>query len=74
MATNDQRHPDQGIRTPQPDAAATDPRDAARQAQIHRDGEAARREAERVRATTPSEVRDHTVGEIVENEERRARD
>lgn len=74
MATNDQRDPNHGIRTPHPDAAATDPRDAARQAQIYRDAEAARREAERVRATTPSEVRDHTVGEIVENEERRARD
>jgi len=72
MATNDQR--DRDTRTPQPDAAATDPRDAARQEQIHRDGEAARREAERVRATTPAEVRDHTVGEIVENEERRARE
>lgn len=72
MATNDQR--DRDIRTPQPDAAATDPRDAARQQQIHQDAEATRREAERVRASTPSEVRDHTVGEIVQNEERRARD
>ena len=74
MATSDERNTGRDIRTPQPDAAATDARDAARQAQIHRDGEAARREAERVRATTPSDVRDRTVGEIVENEERRARD
>ncbi len=72
MATSDQR--DRDIRTPQPDATTTDPRDAARQRQIHEDGEAARREAERVRATTPSEVKNHTVGEIVANEERRARE
>lgn len=70
MATND----DRDNRTPHSDGAATDPRDAARQEQIHEDGEAARREAARVRATTPPEVRDHTVGEIVANEERRARE
>ena len=72
MATNDQRNRD--VRTPQPDAAATDPRDAARQEQIHEDAEAARREAERVRSSTPSEVRDRTVGEIVQEEERRSRE
>lgn len=72
MATNDQR--DRDIRIPQPDAAARDPRDAARQEQIHQDAEVARREAERVRASTPSEVRDRTVGEIVQEEERRARE
>ena len=72
MATNDQR--DRDSRTPQPDAAATDPRDAARQEQIHEDAEATRREAERVRASTPSEVRDRTVGEIVQEEECRSRD
>jgi hypothetical protein len=70
MATPEQRD----IRTPRPEDAATDPQNAARQEQIHRDGEAARREAARVRATTPAEVRDHTVGEIVENEERRSRE
>ncbi len=70
MATPNQRDPN--IRIPQPDAAATDPEDAARQEEIHAAGEAARREAARVRATTPPEVRDRTVGEIVQDVERRS--
>ena len=72
MATNEQR--DRDSRTPQPDAAATDPRAAARQERIHEDAEATRREAERVRASTPSQVRDRTVGEIVQEDKRRSRE
>jgi hypothetical protein len=70
--TNDLRNDDAGIRRPQPDGVAQDPENAATQARVHQDAEAIRAEAARVRATTPSEIRDRTVGEIVDDAERRA--
>lgn len=61
------------VRRPQPEAAAQDPRNAAIQEQVHEDSQVNRIEAERVRASTPPEVSDKTVGEIAEEAERRAR-
>lgn len=62
------------VRPPAPEAAAQDPRNAATQEQIHRDAEASREQAARANASVPSEVRDRTVHEIVEDSERRADD
>ena len=69
---NDERSSD-GVRQPQPDAAAQDPRNAAVQQKVHEDSMRTRDEADRVRATTPSEVSEKTVAEIAEEAERRAR-
>ena len=71
MANQDQN--DSDVRKPQPEAAATDPRNAAIQAQVREDSEVNRQGAERVRATTPSEVSEKTVGEIAADAEARAR-
>ena len=60
------------IRSPQPNAAAEDPGDAARQEQVRRDAAAVRAEARRVEASMPPDLRDKTVGEIVEEANRRA--
>ena len=76
MPNQDQQHGDQGssdVRKPQPEAAATDPRNAALQERVREDSEANRQEAERVRATTPSEVSEKTVPEIAADAEARAR-
>jgi hypothetical protein len=70
--TGSSRNDDAGIRRPQPDGVAQDPQNAATQAQVHEDAEAIRAEAARVRATTPGEIRDRTVGEIVNDAARRA--
>lgn len=61
------------LRRPQPEAAAQDPRNAAIQEQVHEDSQINRTEAERVRASTPAEISDKTVGEIADEAERRAR-
>ena len=71
MANQNQGNDD--IRRPQPEAAATDPRNAAIQERVREDSEANRQGAERVRATTPSEVTDRTVAEIAADAEARAR-
>lgn len=59
-------------RQPRPEEAAQDPHNVARQEQVRRDTEANRADAARVDASTPSDVRDRTVGEIVDDEERNA--
>jgi hypothetical protein len=71
MANQNQGNDD--IRRPQPEAAATDPRNAAIQERVREDSEANRQGAERVRATTPNEVTDRTVAEIAADAEARAR-
>ena len=60
------------VRRPDPENAAVDPENAARQEQIRRDHDAMQRQAERVRNSVPAEIRDSTVGEIVDRAERRA--
>jgi hypothetical protein len=61
------------VRRPQPEAAAQDPHNAAVQDQVRADSEAIRREEERLRASTPNEISEKTVGEIAEEAEQRAR-
>ena len=76
MANQEQQNQDQqnnDVRKAQPEAAATDPRNAAIQERVREDSEANRQGAERVRATTPSEVTDRTVAEIAADAEARAR-
>lgn len=60
------------VRQPKPEEAAQDPHNVARQDQVRRDTEANRAEAARVESSTPSDVRDRTVGEIVDDAERNA--
>ena len=71
-ARNEQRGREGEVRQPNPDAAAQDPENAATQERIRRDHDAMQAQAERVRASVPPEVRDRTVGEIVQDAERRA--
>jgi hypothetical protein len=71
MENRNQR--DEAIRQPQPEAAARDPRNAQIQEQVHADSEVNRREAARVRATTPTELSEKTVAEIAADAEARAR-
>jgi hypothetical protein len=71
MDNRDQQ--DEAARRPQPEAAARDPHNAQIQEQVHADSEANRQEAARVRATTPNEVSEKTVGEIAAEAEARAR-
>lgn len=71
MANPDQ--PDNGVRRPQPEAAAQDARNAAIQEQVREDSAANREAAARVRATTPNEVSERTVAEIAADAEERAR-
>lgn len=59
-------------RRPDPDAAAQDPENARRQAQVHADHDAIQEQARRVDASTPDDVRDRTVDEIVAESERKA--
>lgn len=61
------------VRRPQPDAAAQDPHDAAVQRQIHADTEVHRQQAERLKATQPSEIDEKTVQQIAEDAEQRAK-
>jgi hypothetical protein len=63
---------DTGFRRAQPEGTAQDPHAAEVQRQVHEDAEASRAAAARVEASTPAEVRDKTVGEIVDDAERRA--
>lgn len=60
------------VRQPRPEEAAQDPHNAAQQERVRRDTEANRAEAARVEASTPSDVRDRTVGEIVDDAGRNA--
>jgi hypothetical protein len=69
MANQDQSG---NVRQPQPGAAAQDERDASAQQQVHADSDASRAEADRVRASTPPDIRNKTVGQIVEEAARRA--
>ena len=71
MANENQR--DDGIRKPQPDAAARDPHNAAIQEQVREDSEANRQQAARVHASTPNEISEKTVAEIAADAEARAR-
>ena len=59
-------------RSAKPQDAAVDPQNAANQEQLQRDHDAMQRQADRVEASVPPEVRDRTVGEIVDEAERRA--
>ena len=72
----DDRRPTTGrvgeVRRPDPAAAAQDPENAATQEQIRRDHDEMQAQAARVRASVPPEIRDKTVGEIVDEAERRA--
>jgi hypothetical protein len=70
MANQDQSD---SVRRPQPDAAASDPHDAAVQQQIHADTEVNRQQAERLKATQPPEIDDKTVEQIAEDAEQRAK-
>lgn len=77
MANNDDNrgttaNDDNGIRRPNPRGVAQDPEAAATQRQVRADANAIRAEAARVEASTPPEVRDRTVGEIVDEANRRA--
>jgi hypothetical protein len=60
------------VRHPQPDAAAQDPNDAEVQRRVHADSERNREQADRVRASTPPEVRDKPVDQIVDEAAQRA--
>ena len=71
MANETPRGPEGTVRAPQPDTASQDPKNAAIQEQVRRDSEANREQASRTQASVPSEVRDRTVGEIVEDANRR---
>jgi hypothetical protein len=62
-----------GVRQPRPEAAAQDPEAAALQQQTRADSDLNRREAARVQASAPADVRDKTVQQITEEAERRAR-
>ena len=72
----DAARPPQGrrgeVRQADPTDAAQDPANAATQAQIRRDHDEMQAQAARVRASVPPEIRDRTVGEIVDDAERRA--
>lgn len=61
-----------GIRRAHPDGVAQDPAAAAAQQRVHEDAEAMRAEAARVHDSTPPDIRDRTVGQIVRDAERRA--
>lgn len=60
------------VRVARPEDARQDPRNAARQEQLHADTQAMRESARRVEASTPPEIRDRTVGEIVQDADRKA--
>lgn len=68
----DTSRPNEPIRRSQPDVSAQDPDNAATQRRVREDSDAIRAEAARVHDTTPPEVRDRTVGEIVDDANRRA--
>ena len=74
MADETPRGPEGTVRAPQPDAASQDPKNAAIQEQVRRDSDANREQANRTQASVPPEVRDRTVGEIVDDAERRSGD
>lgn len=63
---------DNGVRRPQPEGVAQDPENAAAQRKVHEDADAIRDAAARVKASTPPEVRNRTVGQIADDAERRA--
>lgn len=69
---DDTAGPDGSVRAAQPDAASQDPRNAAIQEQVRRDSEANRDQANRTQASVPPEARDRTVGEIVDDANRRS--
>lgn len=60
------------VREARPENARQDPHNAAQQEQVHADTQAMRESARRVEATTPPEIRDRTVGEIVQDADRKA--
>ena len=70
MAQNNEGGTRGDVRPPNPDAAAQDPENVARQRQVERDREALEDQSDRVEATAPDEVKDQTIGEIVDNAER----
>ena len=71
MTNQDQR--DTSARTPQPEAAAQDPRNAAIQEQVRENAEASREGAAHQHAPTPNEVSERTVAQIADEAEARAR-
>ncbi len=70
MAENNEGGTRGDVRTPNPADAAQDPENVARQRQVERDREALEDQNDRVEATAPDEVKDQTIGEIVDNAER----
>lgn len=72
MADDQNNSNSDNTRRADPQNAATDQENARRQEQVHRDHDELQRTKDRVEASVPSEVRDRTVGEIVEDAERRA--
>ncbi|HYD54982.1 MAG TPA: hypothetical protein VEA99_20265 [Gemmatimonadaceae bacterium] len=67
----DRDQPDD-IRRPQPEQAAQDGENAARQEQVHRDHDALVEQKRRVDASVPDEVKDRTIGETRREIERDA--
>ena len=72
MADETPRGTEGSVRAPQPDTASQDPKNAAIQEQVRRDSEANRDQASRTQASVPAGTRDRTVGEIVDDANRRA--
>lgn len=64
--------PDQPTRRPDPEAAAQDPENARRQAQLRADHDALQEQARRVESSTPADIRGKTVEQIVEDSDRKA--
>lgn len=71
MANEHQR--DTGIRTPLPEAAAHDARNAAIEERVRDNAEASRAGTAHEHASTPNEVSEKTVAEIAAEAEARAR-
>lgn len=59
-------------RRPDPQAAAQDPENARRQEQMKADHDALQEQRRRVDATTPADIKDKRVDEIVAESDRRA--
>ena len=59
------------VRPPEPESARQDPAAAARQEQVHRDHDAMQADARRVEASAPADARNKTIGQIVDDAERK---
>lgn len=72
MAQNNEGGARGDVRQPDPANAAQDQDNLERQRQVERDREALQEQRDRVEATTPSDVKDRTIGEMVDDAERRS--